>query len=111
MVASRRAKAANETANAANITAANQVKATKNQIAATKEAKEANIEKAFATAIAQLASESSSVRLGCIYSLHDIAKKDKGRREKYLHHPMYASQRKNERETISTEKYKDKPSE
>ena len=89
-------------ANAANITAADQVKATKNQIKATKEAKEANIEKAFATAITQLANESNSVRLGCIYSLHDIAKKDEGRREKYLYHPMYASQRKNERASVST---------
>ena len=109
MIASRRAKsanetakAANETAKAANITAANQVKATgnqikatkaanittanqvkaiKNQIAATKEAKEVNIEKAFATAITQLGSKSSSVRLGCIYSLYGIAKEYKERRE------------------------------
>ena len=130
MVAARRAKAANETAKAANktaanqvkatenqieatkaanITAANQVTATENQIEATKEAKEANIEKAFATAIAQLASESNSVRLGCIYSLYDIAKKDKGRR-KSISTILCMHLREKTKESQYQQDYKNKPS-
>ena len=95
MAATRRAKAAN-------ITAANQVEATK-------EAKEANIEKAFATAIAQLASESNSVRLGCIYSLHDIAKKDKGR-HRSISTILCMHLREKTKKKQYQEKYKDEPS-
>ena len=105
-IANRRVKAANETAKAANRTAANQVKATENQIAVTKEA---NIEKAFATAIAHLGSGASSVRLGSIYSLYGIAKEYEERREN-ISAILCMHLREKTKESQYQQDYKNKPS-